>query len=151
MLINASEKPSKLIRLFQASSRRITLQTPLSSESSISVLSKLRNMQRVRVKAKDKGKYIFREIDVCTNLSQLPEYFSDLCHKLKCCQQMVNFTNKLTSDYEINKKFRICVDLKCCLLCTINYLSSPTAGNLRQFIILDYNLNFKNVFFLIKY
>jgi hypothetical protein len=130
MLINASDKPGKLIKLLQASSRRITLQlqTPASSEGSVPDFGKLRNMQRVRLKAKDKGKYIFKELEICTHFSQLSEYLADLCHKLKCCNQMVNLRHGLVNDNELNRRFKICVEVKCCLLCTINYLSSPTAG-----------------------
>lgn len=81
-------------------------------------------MKNVRLKAKDKGRYLFKELEVCTKFSQLNEYLNDLCRKLKCCGQMLSINN---NDPHLNNTRNICVDFKCCLFCTINYFSVNSA------------------------
>lgn len=133
MLINVSDKPPKLLKLLQASRRAATTQTNLTSNNIYHHgFTNFKHMERVRLKAKDKGKYIFKEVEVCTQINQLGEFLNGLCHKLKSCNQMLNFNTKLKNNEETGSRTnrRICVELKCCLLCTINYLSSPTASKI---------------------
>ena len=85
MLISASDKPFKLLKALQASRRNLT---HVNSASTLASRSKY--MQRLRLKAKEKGKYNFRELEICTKQAHLNEYLNDLCIKLKCCTKMIS-------------------------------------------------------------
>ena len=117
MLIKVSDKPFKLLKHLQAS-RRVTI----ASEEILNV----RSTKRVRLKAKDKGKYLFRDLEICTQFSQLTEFLNDLCHRLKCCNKMISISKPVnTSAEQLTNK--MCAETRCCLYCTINYFSSATA------------------------
>ena len=91
MLISASDKPFKLLKVLQASRRSLSnaSNTSTTSASHLATL-KSKCMQRLRFKAKEKGKYNYRELEICTRQAHLDEYLSDLCIKLKCCSKMIS-------------------------------------------------------------
>ena len=92
---------------------------------SISVKSK--NLNR------EKGKYTYKEVEICTNMSQLDEYLNNLCIKLKCCHQMLSY-NK--SPEERKSKDNLSLETKCCVYCSLNYFSTPiTPNSKREFLI----------------
>ena len=93
-LISVSEKPFKLLKLLQASRRNLATNT--NSFSLTTQRAKL--MQRLRLKAKEKGKYLYRELEVCTKQAQLDAYLSELCAKLKCCSDMLLKSSELSSN-----------------------------------------------------
>lgn len=67
---------------------------------------------------------MFREVDICSKYHELKEFLSELCHQLKCCTRMISiYENSECTDkyYEENKNLSL--DIKCCLLCTLNYYS----------------------------
>lgn len=67
---------------------------------------------------------MFREVEISSKYSQLKEFLSELCHQLKCCTRMISlYENSELTDvyYEANKN--LSSDIKCCLLCTLNYFS----------------------------
>lgn len=132
MLVNISDKPFKLIKHLQSSRRTLVSNTIQNND--IPNFNNLKSMQKVRIKAKEKGKYLFKDIEICTQFSRLSEFINDLCHRLKCCNQMISFSEKINKPKSTD---RICVDLKCCIYCTINYFSSLISGS-------DYNQNVKN-------
>ena len=78
-------------------------------------------MQRLRLKAKEKGKYLYRELEVCTKQAQLDAYLSELCAKLKCCSKMLLKSSELSSSN--NAMLINCTNINCCQLCTVNYHS----------------------------
>ena len=47
-------------------------------------------MKKIRLKAKDKGRYLFKKIEI-------NEFFNDLCRKLKSCGQMLSPSQSNTS------------------------------------------------------
>ena len=102
MLISASDKPFKLLKVLQASRRNLNINN-VNSYSPLSLKSK--QMQRVRMKAKEKGKYNFRELEICIQQAHLNEYLNELCIKLKCCNKMITLEEQNDENKESNYRF----------------------------------------------
>jgi hypothetical protein len=95
MLISASDKPFKLLKVLQASRRNSN-----NANNSSPLAFKSKQMQRVRMKAKEKGKYNFRELEICIKQAHLSEFLNELCIKLKCCNKMIS----LDEQKDVNKE-----------------------------------------------
>jgi hypothetical protein len=117
LLSRASDKPFKMLKALKAKkkSARSVKSNSISANSSSS-------MQRLPLKAKEKGKYDYRELDICTKQGHLREYLNDLCIKLKCCNKLLSL-EQFKHDEDAKKESTNCINLKCCELCTINYFS----------------------------
>lgn len=67
---------------------------------------------------------MLKEVDICSKYSQLKEFLSELCHQLKCCTRMISlyeYSESIDVYHEANKNLSL--EIKCCLLCTLNYYS----------------------------
>lgn len=160
MIINISEKPFKLVKLFQASRYMInrgnaataststsssgassapsqatiqvssTTTTATSTGSSSSSVNKSSSMSanllRCRVKVKEKGKYLLKDLELCTNIYQLNEFLNDVCVKLKACSRMLSLVATPPPPPDVTNQ-RYCVQFRCCELCSLNYSSTFNA------------------------
>ena len=116
VLIKKSEKPLKLLKLLQFSRRYANNYNSF--------------MKKVRLKAKDKGRYLFKEIEISTKFTQINEFLNDLCRKLKSCSQMLTSLAAPQQQQTNDNRF---IHFKCCIFCTINYFSINTLQeNLQQ-------------------
>lgn len=116
-----------------------------SSNSNL-FLKKPDMFQRIRIKAKsveiyfsrfesklnrlvrrEKGKLQYREIDVCSQSCQLEEYLNEICVRLKCCLQMISTREPLPDPGDHYDTDKYCCEIKCCVLCSLNYFSKPNS------------------------
>ncbi|CAF0759207.1 unnamed protein product [Brachionus calyciflorus] len=124
-LINLSEKPFKLLKILHKNSKNLQNSDSTFSSSTSSSSSTESNFRKIRLKAKDKGKYLFKDVEICSTRSQVKEFLNELCVKLKCCTQMITLNEPLkeSKDVYLEANRNLVNRINCCFLCTLNYFS----------------------------